>query len=376
MPSIPLSHGAPWQPGLGTLGYLPPEIRDMIWVFYLDYALPIDHSVADRNSDAIPITELMLIYASKQLHQIITEIYYRGSRNLTICLGHPEHDLVKERYDGRYTNYHIDFNGVIRSRDLAYTDFAFFESIKLTLKIPVKGPISREPRFNTLKYLVLEFSELIQDWQSRSPWWSIPRCPRIEVVVDIPFVKEIIVSFKLDLENLADLLKPLGDIDNCDDATIQVLHRLRCGQEWVPEIVGQITMNMKSEGKDFKWLGANTADALMLSSHETLQVGKRVAGLKKSQRMRRLAADKEMDGDDEEERREKREEEERKGREEEEELQVLLVGRLPCGPPASQPDAELLDRIERSEATSILNRILATVILLDLLVLDWLWVRS
>ncbi|KAL8652755.1 MAG: hypothetical protein Q9226_004127 [Calogaya cf. arnoldii] len=74
-------HGAPLQPGLGIFSYLPPEIRNMIWDIILKSVAPLGHSIKDTDKkedpDArIPITELMIIYTSKQLYHDLTNIYY------------------------------------------------------------------------------------------------------------------------------------------------------------------------------------------------------------------------------------------------------------------------------------------------------------
>lgn len=133
---------------------------------------------------------------------------------------------------------------------------------------------------------------------------------------------------------------------------------------WVPEILGQIIMNMSREGKDFKWLGENTEDALMWSKEETIRVRDRVSVLENKQKRRRLGLVEEIDDDDGEDRRKEREEEE---------LRVLLLGILPCGPPESQPDTEFIDLMERKRAKYILSRILVMMVLFELIVLDRLW---
>ncbi|KAL8848971.1 MAG: hypothetical protein Q9221_006002 [Calogaya cf. arnoldii] len=386
--SPPVVHGAPWQPGLGTFSYLPPEIRNVIWDLILQSIAPLNHSVNDTDKkqlpDApIPITELMIIYASKQLYHNITNIYYGNNiedvQYLNICLGHPDHDLVQERQAGKYTNYHLQFNnGVIRSRDLAYTNFSFFASINLQLELPIQGTATRTQRFNTLKYFVSELSDLIQDWQSRRPWWSIAPCPPIHVSVEIPTEeRSVLFSWDMTLERLADLLKPLADIDNCEYATIDFRGELLCGREWVPEIFGQIIRNMRREGKDFTWFGENTVDAVMFSGEETERVKRRVSELERRQETRRrmvLPVEDEMDGDEDEEKRKKREVEECKAIEEDEEMVVLSRGTLSCGPPESQPDTEFSDLFERARAKHVLARISVMIAFLDLLVLDWLWV--
>ena len=363
--SFPLYQGAPWQPSLGAFSCLPPEIRDMIWLLCLQSVVPIDHSIKDRDPDSVPITQFMIIYTSRQLSDEITDIYYAGPRDLTVCLGLPDYDLGPERQAGRYTNYHIDFNGIIRSRDLANTDFSFFTSINLQIELAIKGTRTRTARLNSLKCFVAEFSELVQEWQSRKPWWSITSCPRIDVVVDIPPEKTDTFSWEIDLRKLADLLKPLGDIDNCGDATIDFRGELLCGREWVPEIFGQITTNMKQEGKDFEWLGENIVDAMIWSSEDTQRVQRRVTVLARREETRRWSLiEGVMRGGDEED---------RKGRKEQEELRMLLLGTLPCRPANSQSDSDFINSIERYRAKHTLNRIFVMVILLDLLILDMLW---
>lgn len=169
----------------------------------------------------------------------------------------------------------------------------------------------------------------------------------------------------MDLRKLADLLKPLGDIDNCGDATIDFRGELPCGREWVPEIFGQITTNMKQEGKNFEWLGENIVDAMIWSSEDTQRVQRRVTVLARREEARRWAlVEGVMRGGDEED---------LKGREEQEELRILLLGTLPCRPTNSQPDSDFINSIERYRAKHTLNRIFVMVILLDLLILDMLW---
>ncbi|CAO1603210.1 hypothetical protein XANCAGTX0491_006802 [Xanthoria calcicola] len=205
--SFPLYQGAPWQPGLGAFICLPPDIRDMIWRLCLQSVAPIDHSIKDKDPYTIPVTQFMIIYTSRQLLHEITSIYYGRPRDLTVCLGFPGHNLVQERQNGRYTNYYISFNGIIRSRDLAYMNFSFFTSINLRMELASNGPGTRTARLKSLECFVAEFSELIQD---RRPWWSTPSCPRIDVVVDVPTEDYGFLSWELHLQDLADLLKPLG----------------------------------------------------------------------------------------------------------------------------------------------------------------------
>ncbi|KAI4276155.1 MAG: hypothetical protein LQ337_002695 [Flavoplaca oasis] len=315
----------------------------------------------------------MITYASRHLYNEITGIYFGAPRDLTVCLGLSDYSLAKERHEGKYTNYHLNLNGVIRSRDLAYTNFAFFKSINLHLQLPINGPATRLDLFNTVKFFVAEFSETIQDWQSRRPWWSIARCPPIHVLVDIPRERDSLLSWEVTLEDVADLLKPLGDIDNCEVATIDLRCELRCGREWISEVLGQIIRNMSTEGKDFRWVGENTAEAILCSRDETWWVRERVEVLQRGQDRRRAALSEVAGDDEDEEKKEYREDEIHKMREEEEELAMLLLGALPCGPPESQPDCELRDLIDRERARRKLDRILVVVILLEILVLDGIW---
>ena len=175
------------------------------------------------------------------------------------------------------------------------------------------------------------------------------------------------------LKDVADLLKPLGDIDKCEVATIDLRWELRCGREWISEILGQIIRNMSTEGKDFRWVGENTAEAILCSPGEIWRVRERVEVLELEQDRRRAALSG-VAGDDEDEENEKhREDEIQKMREEEDELAVLLLGALPCGLPESQPDCELRDLIDRERARRKLDRILVVAILFEIIVLDRIW---
>ena len=189
-----LHHGVPWQPGLGLFGCLPPEVRNIVWSYCLQSVAPVDYCVYEKDPGTIPITQLMITYASRHLYNEITGIYLGEPRDLTVCVGLSDYNLARERHEGKYTNYHLNFNGVIRCRDLAYTNFAFFRCINLHLQLPVNGPATRADRFRTLKFFVAEFSETVQDWQSRQPWWSIARCPPIHVLADIPKERDSLLS--------------------------------------------------------------------------------------------------------------------------------------------------------------------------------------
>ncbi|KAL8772945.1 MAG: hypothetical protein Q9209_001965 [Squamulea sp. 1 TL-2023] len=317
---------------------LPPDIRSMIWDLCLGWVAPTDYDHKDQGTEIVPITGLMVIYASKPINREVLDMYYRkGPFDLHICLGLQDRDLlqelVQERLIGRYTNFHLSFNGCMRSRNLADTNFSFFRSISLeiTLAPTMKLFSLRHKAFIPLKALVSEFSEVVQEWQSRRPWWSKASCPRIGVTLDVPLSEETACfgrDFELDLNSLAELLKPLGDIDNCDDATIDARYPLGFGQEWVPEILGQITTNMRKESKDFEWVGRNIADAFGWSQHyNSLPHWPELA-----------------------------------------EVEIL-----PCGPPERQADDEVIDLMDNFEIDRVFKRFLVIVITIELVLLDLNW---
>ncbi|KAI4226631.1 MAG: hypothetical protein L6R40_008272 [Gallowayella cf. fulva] len=212
---------SPFQPGLGTLSKVPPEIRSQIW------------------QELFTHSELSILRASKQLHEEAEEDLYRN-QSLTFRLDDtwdPTALGVKSS-----TTHYTKFNDVYAWRDLQNVNLSRFRSIELDIETPKNDRTSLE-RFEKLVKGVERFVQCLQAWQTwRIRSDLIPRLPAIEVTVRLHHGTKVYRSrgsgnrwWELSALSIVLILGPLYDIQDAEDATIDIRFKTRHGQKTIEQ---------------------------------------------------------------------------------------------------------------------------------------------
>ncbi|KAL8854116.1 MAG: hypothetical protein Q9221_001038 [Calogaya cf. arnoldii] len=167
-PAFPLTR--PFQPGLGNFSFLPPEVRAKIWQAHLD----TDSSVSSTPNLLRPNQEIktrsnrfFIFRTSKQLYDEMSEQFYHH-RNLNIYFDQSLgcHDSPGPVWG---TVFYTDINGSCTWRDFGYTDFSRFESISLSIQLPVNPPLeSLYLNLRTLMENIKRFCALFSIQKSRA----------------------------------------------------------------------------------------------------------------------------------------------------------------------------------------------------------------
>ena len=274
----------PFQPGLGTLGILPPEIRSEIWKELFKQSAPNPHPCiyetedseivesderrAYRRAKIISKTHttdqpntlesychgsLTILRASKQLYDEIGGELYRN-RTLHICFDNNEHGLLPQRLEEKLTDYYVRLDGFCLAKNLAHIDFSLFNSLHLDIELP-SNVCSRDKMADLEKDLE-DFSAHIQVWQSRKYPTTRKRCPPISIDIRLHKSTQLYdyewsetPQWEVSLRTVMDLLEPLSKLDNADDATIKVHFKLRYGQEWLSQVLYEVIYQMKHVGR-------------------------------------------------------------------------------------------------------------------------------
>ncbi|KAL9012393.1 MAG: hypothetical protein Q9180_009100 [Flavoplaca navasiana] len=213
-------HDQPFQPGLGTLGILPPEIRSEIWQELFKQSSPkpqpciyetADSDIIDDDeqrayrkarilSSMTPTRDrpnplpsnhkgnLAILGASKQLYGEIGGDLYRN-RTLHICFDNNEHGLLPQRLEGKLTEYYVRLDGFCLAKNLAHTDFSMFNSLHLDIELP-SNVCSRDKMADLVNDLE-DFTAHIQVWQSRKYPTSRKRCPQIGIDIRLHQVTQL-----------------------------------------------------------------------------------------------------------------------------------------------------------------------------------------
>ncbi|KAL8976126.1 MAG: hypothetical protein Q9205_007808, partial [Flavoplaca limonia] len=276
----------PFQPGLGTLGILPPEIRSEIWKELFIQSAPspqpciyetedseitaTDERRAYRRAKIISMNHttdqpntlesdchgnLAILRANKQLYGEIGGDLYRN-RTLHICFDNNEHGLLPKRLEGKLTDYYVRLDGFCAAKDLAHTDFSMFKSLHLDIELP-SNVCSRDKMADLIKDLE-DFTAHIQVWQSRKYPTSRKICPQISIDIRLhkgtrlhDYEWSETPRWEVSLRTIKDLLEPLSKFDNADDATIKVHFKLRYGQEWLSQVLYEVMYQMKHVGHEY-----------------------------------------------------------------------------------------------------------------------------
>ncbi|KAL8913712.1 MAG: hypothetical protein Q9171_001562 [Xanthocarpia ochracea] len=166
-----ISSGPSFQPGLGTLSCLPPEVRSGIWqqlflhatpnlpecrpdIYELDCLANIEFDAEFRSElrkqrilpmlEAVQQSELLpdrqqdnlaILRTSKQLHGEVDGDFHRN-RTITFCFDNNQHSLLLQRIGGKPTDYYITLGNICVARDFANTDFSKFTALHLDIELP------------------------------------------------------------------------------------------------------------------------------------------------------------------------------------------------------------------------------------------------
>ncbi|KAL8926097.1 MAG: hypothetical protein Q9172_001925 [Xanthocarpia lactea] len=318
-------YGPSFQPGLGTLSCLPPEVRSEIWqqlfldatpntpecrpdIYWPEPLTTIQDDIETRTArrkrrilfvlEAVRQPELLpdrqrdylaIMRTSKQLHVEVDGDFYRN-RTLTFCFDINQHSLLLQRIGGKPTDYYITLGNICVARDFANTDFSKFKALHLDIELP--SNVCSLDKLKDLGTHLEEFSKLLQVWQSRKfstaaqPW-----CPRIEIAFSLCKGTQLYHVegtgspwWEISIMNINNLLRPLRDIDNVEDVKIKLLFGLRYGNEWLPQVLYEVIHQMKQFGNDswrvdLKGTGRMCREAYDLT-HDTLgsEVGGSLSG--------------------------------------------------------------------------------------------------
>ncbi|KAI4218433.1 MAG: hypothetical protein L6R40_008774 [Gallowayella cf. fulva] len=272
-----------FQPGLGTLSVIPPEIRSGIWQQLFLNAIPttprkrpevyesrLTFMLEDReqrmqkvlsivetcqHSIDHPQDHLSVLRASKQLYAEIERDLYHN-RTLTVCFDCNEHSLIFERVQGKLTSFYIKLGNICVARELANLNFAKFVSINMLIEVPSK--LGGQEKLEDLATHLDEFATLIRTWQYSIRTGTPRPCPKIHVAIRLhessPIQDHLWIPVKgaggfrwdFDLYHIDRLVSPLTKIRNAKDATINIYFNLRIGQDLLPLLFHDITNQMKS----------------------------------------------------------------------------------------------------------------------------------
>ncbi|KAL8754582.1 MAG: hypothetical protein Q9199_004250 [Rusavskia elegans] len=179
----------PFQPGLGSLSVLPPEIRSQIW----EIALPktndcFELEPLETRSWTVLATRqvkrrntLGFARASKQLYEeVIAQFFHK--RSLAVVFTTADYLLLSRQRDSwqPWTSMRgMMVNSIGLARSFSATNFANFASIKLLIELP--HPISIGNDIKQLVGYVQSFSLCVQNWQEGLGLHS--SCPSINVVL-------------------------------------------------------------------------------------------------------------------------------------------------------------------------------------------------
>ncbi|KAI4273881.1 MAG: hypothetical protein LQ337_004316 [Flavoplaca oasis] len=177
-----------FQPGLGSLSVLPPEIRSKIWQLVLpttndcfdleplsirSYVVAAMQQVKRRNA-------LAIVRASKQLHKEVNTQFYQRRSLVTIFTTADNIPLQQSDYSRqRWRKSGVVVNSIEVAQSFAATNFANFFLIMLMIELP--HPVGSEAVMDRLVSYIQSFSQCLQDWQARrEPYiW----CPCIRIVL-------------------------------------------------------------------------------------------------------------------------------------------------------------------------------------------------
>ncbi|KAL8718033.1 MAG: hypothetical protein Q9225_004787 [Loekoesia sp. 1 TL-2023] len=260
----------PLQPGLGNLARLPLEIRRAIW----EYFIPEDaDGTRDSNlpcgpcclSVKTPPFHLDILRISKVLYYEITTVLFRN-QILTVCFNNENHPIP--RFDSS-TNW-ITFDGICGERNLHNVDFSQFTSLRLVIRSTVD--CDGDDRSEWLEENIREFANYIRRWQTHESVHAKPRCLKMNVAIDICPAEPMDGDTREEvwLDDIIQVLVPLGAIPNCFIGSVEIGFALPYGQKYLAEVVRQACNNAKRSDIKFKgWRGTPFEEALALGERLT-----------------------------------------------------------------------------------------------------------
>ncbi|KAL8877544.1 MAG: hypothetical protein Q9192_008646 [Flavoplaca navasiana] len=176
-----------FQPGLGSLSVLPPEIRSKIWELVLPTTddcfdlqpLSIRSFVVAAIQQVKRRNALAITRASKQLHKEANTQFYQR-RGLAIVFTTADNIPLQRPGDSgqRWRTSGVVVNCIELAQSFAATNFANFFSIMLMIELP--HPVGSEAVMDRLVSYIRSFSQSLQDWQARRRYiW----CPCVRIVL-------------------------------------------------------------------------------------------------------------------------------------------------------------------------------------------------
>ena len=174
-----------FQPGLGSLSVLPPEIRFKIW----ELVLPTTNDCFDIELRACVVAAtqqtkcrnaLAIVRASKQLNKEVNTHFYQW-RSLALVFTTADNIPLRRAEDSgqRRRTSGVVVNSIEVAQSFAATNFANFFSIMLMIELP--HPVGSKAVMDRLVSYIRSFSQCLQDWQARGG--SYIWCPCMKIVV-------------------------------------------------------------------------------------------------------------------------------------------------------------------------------------------------
>ncbi|KAL9033760.1 MAG: hypothetical protein Q9180_005778 [Flavoplaca navasiana] len=260
-----------FQPGLGSLSVLPPEIRSKIWELIIpttNFGIelrpeqklkryifdPEPEPEINWNPPKSRVNAIGLLGASKQIHDEIKShfFHHRGLAVIFTTIRDPAARRVNLG-KAKSSKPGLILDGAYSKCIPQFFNFAQFASINLFIELP--GQVAGRKKLYSLKSSVCDFSNSFQSWQNDN-WlkyvdWHLgsPSYPRVDVVIYIrTFPDDMEDDFKdePDLGCLASILHPLRGIVNANGATVQANYNFRYGKEWLPELLSQVANDIQS----------------------------------------------------------------------------------------------------------------------------------
>ncbi|KAL8990502.1 MAG: hypothetical protein Q9169_008106 [Polycauliona sp. 2 TL-2023] len=269
-----------FQHGLGTLSVLPPEIRAKVWDLVLPKAedyfdiQPLkdrNWTVADMGKARVH-ENLRFAEASKQLYDEVTSQFYH-KRSLAIILS-SSYSRPPSRPRSDEPRSLAMFGVFVRScvavEYIVSASLAKFTSIKIVIELPyvvldpAYGRSCACAEISNVQFSIDELTEnLQQHWLTGVK--SESTCPKLDVIIHIRQIhfsdndgyKRWMIQVPPSLKKIADLLQPFRELHLINGASVETDFHECFGQEWLSELLRQVTEDMQTVGKvrRYEWIG-------------------------------------------------------------------------------------------------------------------------
>ncbi|KAL8691483.1 MAG: hypothetical protein Q9218_003292 [Villophora microphyllina] len=265
---------APAANGLGTLNKLPPEVRLMIWEYFMPPTSPTDAELEQRKYQCCNVSSqpsiiqpyaLSVLRTSKDVYQEVShEIRRKIDRNrtLTICLG--GHDVTPSAFmDEKPTEFHVMLGGVCSLRRLDKINLSYFDSLRIHIVAPGE---ENSKLYQDLKPRISALVRLVHSWQvpktelsglSPPSRPSIGQLPTAEPYLPVRISLNVCAILAIPRFpyfygfTTARMLKPLASILDDDDPALNIIYDHKWDQESIQSF-SQLIEKLLAETRHLK----------------------------------------------------------------------------------------------------------------------------